>query len=323
MIAMGILFVIILAIHNAHLGPVERNRTLQDPRLKAPIRRSASSSNNVRAYCNTILSQPRPFPWKEKSALAIENKFDPTVDLKDDPTFVSQYGQDWFLYANHYSIVDSGRPNPNRVYFDLATNDAMAISNTWVFDACLGWSGLCVEPQPRYVSNIFMRRSCEILSTCVGSQTGEHMQFTMAGGFGGVAATNKNNPHFQSHGRANIADVPMICLKFSDITERRSTTHIDVLSLDVEGHEIHVLHGIDWDNTEIDFIIAERGDNKVDKYLVSKGYFNIWEEIWMRPGMTLGSETYTGKKISSSSKILITDPNEAPQRIFSMRLDRK
>lgn len=72
----------------------------------------------------------------------------------------AQFGQDLILYHNFFAHLT--RPG---FYLDLGTqayltcicmtasigsNDAAELSNSLFFDKCLGWQGVCVEPNPAY-----------------------------------------------------------------------------------------------------------------------------------------------------------------------------
>ena len=66
--------------------------------------------------------------------------------------------------------------------------------------------------------------------------------------------------------------------KLSDVLSENSITEVDFVSLDVEGYELPVLQGIDFDKVTIKCFIIENEDNdemifKIRKYLVDRGYF--------------------------------------------------
>ena len=74
------------------------------------------------------------------------------------PVFLGAHAQDLFVWYNHARFL-----NRRGFYVDLATNDAIARSNTYFLDRCLGWSGLCIEPNPLHHARIRRERSCELL----------------------------------------------------------------------------------------------------------------------------------------------------------------
>ena len=67
--------------------------------------------------------------------------------------------------------------------------------------------------------------------------------------------------------------------------------HIELMSLDVEGHELPVLKGINWERTTIDVVITEGKSRQVINLLKEKGYDhypNIHKDhIWIRTGSGL------------------------------------
>ena len=56
------------------------------------------------------------------------------------------------------------------VYLDIAANHYKRISNTYFFDVCLGWRGLCLEPNPIYHDGLRAHRTCELLPTCASDR---------------------------------------------------------------------------------------------------------------------------------------------------------
>lgn len=73
----------------------------------------------------------------------------------------SQIYQDWFLYHNFFSHVPYG----GGFYVDIGANQPLAHSNTLFFDKCLGWKGLCWEPNPA-LHPLFANRSCSLVPHC-------------------------------------------------------------------------------------------------------------------------------------------------------------
>ena len=78
------------------------------------------------------------------------------------------------------------------VYFDVAANEPIHISNTNFMDACLGWAGVCVEAVPRFLVRLWNDRYCAIVPTCVSDKEGQKVEFALQSGKSGILATNKN-----------------------------------------------------------------------------------------------------------------------------------
>lgn len=59
-----------------------------------------------------------------------------------------QISQDIFLFQNLYKYWPmQGRKG---FYVEAGANDPLYLSNSLFYDKCLGWAGLCVEPQQKY-----------------------------------------------------------------------------------------------------------------------------------------------------------------------------
>ena len=129
----------------------------------------------------------------------------------------------------------------------------------------------------------------------------------MNGAYGGVSHTNKNK-QFTS---LNYKNEPLVtqyleCLPVQDVLDKHGTRHVDYLSLDVEGHELQVLEGFDWNKTRIDVISVEKNrDEGVEKFLKALKFREIfpkglpgdedvrysYDSIYVRSGVSFGAPT--------------------------------
>lgn len=63
-----------------------------------------------------------------------------------------------------------------------------------------------------------------------------------------------------------------------DVLEERDIKHVDYVSIDVEGYEMNVLRGIDFDKTDIICLSIENNkkngnpDEKIRRYMKDRGY---------------------------------------------------
>ena len=191
----------------------------------------------------------------------------------------------------------------------LQANDADSLSNTFFLDRCVGWSGICVEPQRKYHEALLSKRTCDIVPTCA-SDAVRSAEFFNADVLGGIVSTNhhvqsamnasKHAPAGDKLARKKAALLTrghatetLKCVPLQTVLARRALQHIDVMSLDVEGHELEVLQGINWNRTQIDLLIVEKNPRKdiIGAFLQSKGYTNrqdVHPEFWMSKGMRWG-----------------------------------
>lgn len=184
-----------------------------------------------------------------------------TVCSDGKPRFFGQENQDMWVWQNHFRHLK--RPG---TYLDIAANEPVEISNTFFFDRCLNWKGLCVEAHPKYIDNLVKMRTCSLVQTCVSNQK-EKVTFVMYLGLSGIADTNKNTQILRTSPRMELN-----CVTTARAIDAGGMQHFDILSLDVEGHEHKVLEGIDWEKTRINVIIIESLQPHTETYLIKLGY---------------------------------------------------
>jgi hypothetical protein len=73
----------------------------------------------------------------------------------------SQVGQDQWL-------VRLFQGKANGFFVELAANDALELSNSYVLEHYYNWTGLCIEPNPMYWYGLTRYRSCRIVAAVVG-----------------------------------------------------------------------------------------------------------------------------------------------------------
>ena len=162
--------------------------------------------------------------------------------------FASQDAQDWLLFSSMFRNMEGGG-----VYVDLAANDPRWISNTFFLDRCVGWTGLCIEADPKHVRNLMARRKCKMFEGCIWNVSQE-MTFEFNNGSGAAGLQGHNKLEIF---RQESTPRKMVCSTLQHELERNDIQHVDYLSLDIEGAEIEAMKGVDFGKTRIDVITAE------------------------------------------------------------------
>lgn len=180
----------------------------------------------------------------------------------------SQFAQDHYVYARHFRRLT--RPG---VYADVAAHAPVHISNTFFFDRCLGWQGLCIEANPAFVPQLFRQRGCAVAPVCVADADGE-VDFALDGGYSGVFDSNKNKARWKGYNES-VPLVRMPCTTTQFAFDRAGVRNVDLLSLDVEGHEMSVLRGIDWRRVHVKVLIVEttkESHDEIVRFLGDRGF---------------------------------------------------
>jgi hypothetical protein len=177
-----------------------------------------------------------------------------------EPKSFSQAWQDWVIFHHYFSDRLTWADG---TYLDIGANDPLWISNTLFFDKCLGWSGLCVEPQLRYHDQIRTHRGCTLFPHCV---LGHEQRVSASGEGGGLTLVSSNNAS------------GMTCHSIHKVLKNAHLLDIDLLSIDIEASEPSVLKCFPFDKINVRAVLIEtnKHDNKeVDMFFHRHGYSNV------------------------------------------------
>ena len=181
----------------------------------------------------------------------------------------SQFAQDVFIYWNIFKYWPmNGRKG---FYVDSGANEAKFLSNTYFFDKCLGWSGLCIEPNPAYHKELSETRSCTLVKDCISNvDQWVHMDMPIDGTLSSVQSTTTT----AQEKNLNIHCEPLDKM-LSRVQSNVSMYQIDFWSLDIEGYEMTVLKDINFQKIKIDVLLIEDfwiNTRQLDRFMNGAGY---------------------------------------------------
>jgi FkbM family methyltransferase len=155
-------------------------------------------------------------------------------------------------------------------FVDVGANDPEVMSQTWHLEQ-LGWRGVLVEPQPAMAQKLKERRRAAVFACACSSpqNAGKMLPFQVSG------IHSSLDPDFFVAGmrKDTLIEVPVRTL--DDILEEaKAPVPIDLLSIDVESHEIEVLSGTTLTRWRPRLILIEdlALSLKLHRFLQSRGY---------------------------------------------------
>lgn len=179
-------------------------------------------------------------------------------------------------------IILDALPDITGFFIELGSHDGIKQNNSALLEAN-GWSGLLIEALPAEFARCIKARPNAIVehAACVSaSYTDDHLEVIDAGLMsvsGNSTLSDDQKKEWLERARTFTSKdhqkllVPARTL--SSIIEKHAITQVDLLILDVEGAEIDVLNGLDFDKHAPRFIVAEdHYNNDIAEYLKEFGY---------------------------------------------------
>ena len=157
----------------------------------------------------------------------------------------------------------------------------------------LGWAVFSIEPNPAFCE-LHRAQGLNVLEYACGNRDEDDVDFCVVKSHGAkweggevsyesLSSLGIKDSYAQL---ASAADVQKIKVKLRRLdtilrTHAKDVAHIDLLSVDVEGWELEVLDGLDFQRYRPRVLIVENifRDNKYRAYMRAKGY-KLWRCVW-------------------------------------------
>ena len=190
-----------------------------------------------------------------------------------------------FLNENYFKNKKNG------TYIELGALDGVLYSNTKFFQDKLNWRGILIEPHPDKFILLQKKRPNNFLFNNLVSCHKEELKFryfidnhAAVSGVENTLSQHHFETYFESDNQWNKSlpqNTKLIKpITLTEIIKSTKISHIDFLSLDVEGHEYEVLKSWDF-SIVIDLILIETLDVQPEKdqlcrdILIENGYIFI------------------------------------------------
>ena len=196
--------------------------------------------------------------------------------------FNSQCNQDKFLETNIFKGYKNG------FYVDVGAHDGIIINNTLYFEKNNNWTGINIEPIKKVFDNLVINRLTSININCAVCNSDGETDFVCNRGYtemlSGIKDTFDNRhirrlEHENKYHGSTTDIIKVKTKKLETIFDENNVTHVNYLSIDVEGAEFEVIKSINFDKVFIDVIGFENNydDTSVPivEYLQNKGFIVI------------------------------------------------
>ncbi len=180
-------------------------------------------------------------------------------------------------------------PTAPGYYIELGANDGVIGSNTLCLEIFRGWRGALIEPASltfgKLQKNRSSRRNTLVRAACVSnSYESDTVELAFAGLMSTAIGLESDVDDPLAHAESGLAysrhldgSLQTEFVPATTLTEvllsGGAPNQISLLSLDVEGAELEVLKGLDFELFRIDWILVEcRNFPRMSRFLRSEGY---------------------------------------------------
>ena len=163
-------------------------------------------------------------------------------------------------------------------FIDLAANDAISMSNTKSLERDYSWRGLCVEPNPKYHPGLLQYRDCAVSAAAVSNEYGEaNFDFKESTASAKGGGEYGGGGVFGGFTAAKTATSTLVrTAPFSYILDEHAVpSHIDFMSLDVEGAEMLVMRSFPFAKRKVTLMAIERPPSDLVTLLHTHAYRSL------------------------------------------------
>ena len=189
------------------------------------------------------------------------------------PSCSGSGGQEAFALHGFFSEHGGGAMRGG-TFLEVGANDGID-SNTLHLETCLGWKGVVIEGHPATFQRLSRNRPRALAISSAICRVHGTVEFTSAS-----SPTARIPLHMEKGLRTRtmrrkngtMPTMPVPCGPLGDWLDLIRMTHIDFVSLDVEGAQRMVLSTVDWSRLSVRVLVVEckgRGCLHADDYAVS------------------------------------------------------
>ena len=198
----------------------------------------------------------------------------------------------YYLHKMGVSNEKRCKGHKNGFYVDVGAHDGITINNTLYFEKQNNWNGINVEPIKTVFDKLVSNRPNNININCAVCNKDGETEFLCNTGYTEMISGIKDTFDFRHWQRLDYENEKMGATteiirvntkKLETILDENKVSHVNYLSIDVEGAEFEVIKSINFDKVFIDVIGFENNydDTSIPivEYLQTKNFVVIYKSL--------------------------------------------
>lgn len=157
------------------------------------------------------------------------------------------------------------------IFVEVGANDPVSGSQTWLLEEN-GWKGVLVEPQSVYYEKLCaQRKGSQVFQVACSSPANEGEMDLLIASDNGSSTLRKQR---DTHGTLFVGAERVKVTTLDKVLQQAGIEKVDFLSIDVEGHEIEVMSGLNFEKFKPSLILIEDGVRDLcrHRFLKARGY---------------------------------------------------
>jgi len=179
----------------------------------------------------------------------------------------------------------------DKTFLEFGATDGLELSNSFMLENTLNWSGVLSEPSPQWHEVLKENRKyTKIIKKCIWSESGKILDFFMSdrGNFSTLNEfidSDKYSMPLNTESRKKAGKLITVeTISLNDvIKEYFNNTSPSYISIDTEGSEFKILESFNFENYRPKVFTVEHNftelQNKIDELMVSKNYERIFRKL--------------------------------------------
>jgi len=179
----------------------------------------------------------------------------------------------------------------DKTFLEFGATDGIDLSNSYMLEQNLGWTGVLAEPSPQWHEQLKNNRpNTKIITDCIWKCSGDKLDFFVSEV--GVLSTLVDFKHSDlssmpgnTNKRTNNGKVVEVeTVSINEVMETNFNGNSpSYVSIDTEGSEYEILNSLDFEKYQpVVFTIEHNFTNlqkKIDELMISKSYTRVFREL--------------------------------------------
>ena len=179
----------------------------------------------------------------------------------------------------------------DKTFLEFGATNGLSLSNTYMLEKELGWSGALAEPDDQWIDSLKKNRpNTKIITKCIWKKSNEKLNFFSSDE--GVLSTLEEFKYSDSESMPSNADVRnksgknivVETISLNDVIKEYFNEKCpSYLSVDTEGSEFEILNSFNFSDYRPAVLTVEHNFSKsqdmIDELLISKNYVRIFKKL--------------------------------------------